>query len=212
MALYIKTLVYNAFQVNTYVIYDESGNTLVVDPACYTTKEQEHLADFISDNNLTIRFMVNTHCHVDHVLGNGFIYKTYGIKPMIHRSGLVFYENLVIQANTFGFEVDNVIYPDQYLEDGDEIILGDERLTVSYTPGHAEGSICLVYKKGKWIVTGDLLFYMSIGRTDLPTGSLETLLASVRNKVFIYSDDYIIYPGHGQSTSLGFERKHNPYL
>ncbi len=212
MALCIKTLVYNAFQVNTYIVYDESGNTLVIDPACYTTREQEHLADFISKNNLKVSHMVNTHCHVDHVLGNEFIFQKYGIKPMIHRSGLVFFEHLVVHANTFGFDVENIVYPEEYLEDGDEIKLGEETINILYTPGHAEGSICLAYEKEKWIVTGDLLFFMSIGRTDLPTGSLETLLASVRNKIFIYDDTYVLYPGHGQSTTVGFERKNNPYL
>lgn len=212
MALCIKTLVYNAFQVNTYIVYDESGNTLVIDPACYTTREQEHLADFISKNNLKVSHMVNTHCHVDHVLGNEFIFQKYGIRPMIHRSGLVFFEHLVVHANTFGFDVENIVYPEEYLEDGDEIKLGEETINILYTPGHAEGSICLAYEKEKWIVTGDLLFFMSIGRTDLPTGSLETLLASVRNKIFIYDDTYVLYPGHGQSTTVGFERKNNPYL
>lgn len=212
MALSIKTLVFNAFQVNTYVISSDSGDCLIVDPACYSSTEQENLAKYIEENSLTVRYVINTHCHVDHVLGNGFVHHRYGIKPMMHRAGLIFCDNLVAHANTFGFEVDEVIYPDEFLDDGDILTLGDTILKVAYTPGHADGSICIINDNDRWIVAGDLLFYMSIGRTDLPTGSLERLLSSVRSKIFIYDDDFRIYPGHGHPTSIGFERKNNPYL
>lgn len=212
MALSIKTLVYNAFQVNTHVISSESGDCLIVDPACYSTAEQEHFAKYIEENSLSVRYVINTHCHVDHVLGNGFIYDRYGIKPMIHKEGLIFFDNLVAHANTFGFEVDEVIYPEAFLEDGDTLTLSDNIMKVAYTPGHADGSICIINEADRWVIVGDLLFYMSIGRTDLPTGNLERLLHSVRSKIFIYDDDYRIYPGHGHPTTIGFERKNNPYL
>jgi hydroxyacylglutathione hydrolase len=212
MALNIKTLVFNAFQVNTYVISDQKGNCLLVDPACYSTREQEQLASFLTENNLTVQYTVNTHSHVDHVLGNSFVYRGYGFKPLIHRDGLVFYDHMLAHANTFGFEIDELIYPEEFLEEGQVLKLGDEEMKVHYTPGHADGSVCLVHEAGRWIVTGDLLFYLSIGRTDLPTGNLEKLLHSVRNKIFIYGDEYTLYPGHGNATTIGYERRNNPYL
>jgi hydroxyacylglutathione hydrolase len=212
MALYIKPLIYNAFQVNTYLIYDDAGNGIVVDPACYTSREQEHLTREIAQLGLTVRYVVNTHSHVDHVLGTGFMYRSYGLKPLIHQAGLPFYDHLSEYAYSFGFELDELVIPEEFLEDGDELILGEERMKVLYTPGHADGSICLAHDAGKWIVTGDLLFQLSIGRTDLPTGSLEVLLKSVREKILMYDDEYTIYPGHGPATAVGFERKNNPFL
>ncbi len=212
MALNIKTLVYNAFQVNTYVIYDDKGKCIVVDPACYSQQEQNHLAAFLADNGLNVERIVNTHSHVDHVLGTGFMYRKYGLKPVIHRAGLPFYDHMAAHALSFGFEIDELVVPEEFIEDGDELMLGGEKIGVLYTPGHADGSVCLVHEAGKWIVTGDLLFQLSIGRTDLPTGSLEVLLRSVREKVLVYDDDYVIYPGHGPKSTIGFERLNNSFL
>lgn len=212
MALSVKPLVYNAFQVNTYVVSHPDGDCMIIDPACYSTHEQQNLAHFIEHNNLTVKYVINTHSHVDHVLGNGFIYSKYGVKPLIHSSGLLFYDSIIDHANTFGFEVDDLVHPEEFLEDNQKIMLGDTPLMIAYTPGHADGSICLINETDRWIIAGDLLFYMSIGRTDLPTGNLEKLLSSVRNRIFVYDDDFVIYPGHGGSTTVGFERRNNPYL
>lgn len=212
MALSIKALVYNAFQVNTYVIWNAEGSCIVVDPSCYSQKEQEHLADFIKREGLSVADVINTHSHVDHVLGNSFMFHRYGKRPLIHSAGLVFYDTLTMYANSFGFELDEVVTPENFLEDQQVIMLGEEAIRIAYTPGHADGSICLIHEAGHWIVSGDLLFLNSIGRTDLPTGSLETLLKSVHQKLFIYPDDYRVYPGHGSPTTIGYERRNNPYL
>lgn len=212
MALAIKTLVFNAFQVNTYLVYHENGECLLVDPACYTSREQEHLTRVLEEDHLTLKYVVNTHSHVDHVLGARYIDQVYGIKPMIHRDGLVFYNQMISHANSFGFDLEEVVLPEEFLNDGDIIRLGDEEISILYTPGHADGSICLAHAAGQWIITGDLIFYGSIGRTDLPTGNLERLLQSVRDKIFPFPDAFRLYPGHGQPTSVGFERRHNPYL
>jgi len=212
MALEIKTLVFNAFQVNTYLVYHSNGECLLVDPACYTAREQAQLTRLLDEQQLTLKHVVNTHSHVDHLLGVGYVFQTYGIRPKIHHGGLVFYDHMVSHANTFGFELDEVVVPEEFLSDGDSVFLGDEEIKILYTPGHADGSICLAHDAGQWIITGDLIFYGSIGRTDLPTGNLERLLGSVREKIFPYPDDYRLYPGHGQPTTVGFERRNNPYL
>lgn len=212
MSLSVKTLVFNAFQVNTYIIYDEDGNCMLVDPACYSSKEQAELANFIKENNLNVKYSLNTHSHVDHILGNSFIYRKYGIKPIIHKEGLPFYDDLKNHAYTFGFEVDEIVVPIDFLENEHKIKLGNEEILILYSPGHADGSICLISETGRWIISGDLLFYMSIGRTDLPTGNIEKLLNSIKNNILVYDDDYVVYPGHGSPTTVGFEKKNNPYL
>lgn len=212
MSVNLKTFVFNAFQVNTYLIYDEDGNCIIVDPACYDEYEQNQLKEFITQNNLKPKYLINTHCHIDHILGNPFVYHEYGLKPMIHKAGLPFLDGAQEYASGFGFDVNEIIEPDTFLEDEAVIKLNETDLIIKYTPGHADGSVCIVNEKQKWIITGDLLFYGSIGRTDLPSGSLETLLRSIREKIFIYDDEYMIFPGHGRETVIGFEKKHNPYL
>ncbi len=212
MSLQIKRFVFNAFQVNTYVVYHPNGDALVVDPACYTAREQEELEHFLKGNSLNIKYVVNTHSHVDHVLGNGFLAREHNVIPMIHKAGIPFYHSMTHFANSYGFELDNPVMPEEFLEEGDDILLGDQIIKVAYSPGHANGSICLVYEAGKWIITGDLVFHGSIGRTDLPTGNLELLLSSVRRVILPHADDFVLYPGHGQQTTVGFERRNNPFL
>lgn len=212
MSLNVKKLIYNAFQVNTYVVYHENGEALIVDPACYSPQEQQGLSAFIEENNLQVKFVINTHNHVDHLLGNGYVFQRYGIKPMIHEAGKVFFDSMLAYAYNFGFDMDQVTEPGGYLVEGQHIVLGDEILGIACTPGHADGSISIISESGRWIITGDAVFYQSIGRTDLPTGNLEKLLSSIHRKILNHPDDFVLYPGHGPQTTVGFERKNNPYL
>jgi hydroxyacylglutathione hydrolase len=212
MSLSVKCLVFNAFQVNTYLIIHDAGEALVVDPACYSVKEQDQLKSFITEHKLTIRYVINTHSHIDHILGNDCMFLHTGLKPQIHQEGMFLYETSDLFARSLGFEMVNPVVPERFLKDGDELILGEEMIRIEYTPGHANGSVCLISESSKWIITGDLLFYQSIGRTDLPTGNLETLLASIRRTVLSRPDDFVLYPGHGRPTTVGFERRNNPFL
>lgn len=212
MPLTIHRMVFNAFQVNTYIVYHSDGDAMIVDPACYTSREQEEINRFITKNKLNVRHIVHTHCHVDHILGTRYVCETFGLLPKMHQGGLPFYESMVEFAFGYGFEVDKPFMPAEYLADADVITLGDQQLKVSYTPGHADGSICLVSESDKWIITGDLVFYGSIGRTDLPTGNIEMLLTSVRRAVLVYPDEFVLYPGHGHQTTIGYERRNNPFL
>ena len=212
MSLIIEPLIFNAFQVNTYFVYAENKECLVVDAACYDRDEQKQLSTFIEQHNLKPVRHINTHCHVDHVLGNSFLFHTYGIKPEIHIDALYHLEPLVDHAATFGFEIDEVVYPDKYLDDGQKISIGGHEIEILHTPGHAAGSVCLKHDADRWVITGDLIFHGSIGRTDLPSGNLETLLNSIHEKIFVLEDDFKLYPGHGHPTSVGFERNNNPFL
>ncbi|MDT8308671.1 MAG: MBL fold metallo-hydrolase [Bacteroidales bacterium] len=212
MSLSIHNLIFNAFQVNSYLVYSKNGDCLIVDPACYSQQEQQQLTNFISEHNLTPVRLINTHSHVDHVLGNNFVFKTYGLRPEIHKAGLIFHSSIIEHAAGFGFIVDTIVEPAEFLEDQQKITVGGETIEIAYTPGHADGSICLKYDKGKWVITGDLIFEDSIGRTDLPTGDLNTLLCSIHQKIFVIDDSYTLYPGHGRPTTVGYEKKNNPFL
>jgi len=156
--------------------------------------------------------MINTHAHIDHILGNTFVCEKYNLKPEAHIAGLKFYEIAPASGSVFGISVGKVIMPVDFLKEGDIVKIGNFSLKVLYTPGHADGSICLVNEEGSFVITGDVLFRESIGRTDLPTGNLDKLLESIRLKLFTLPDQYIVYPGHGPTTTIGFEKRNNPFI
>jgi len=208
----ISTFAFNSFGVNTYLLYDETNECLIIDPASQYTQEEQELSDFIEANRLKPVRMINTHAHIDHILGNTFVCEKYNLKPEAHIAGLKFYEIAPASGSVFGISVGKVIMPVDFLEEGDIVKIGNFSLKVLYTPGHADGSICLVNEEGSFVITGDVLFRESIGRTDLPTGNLDKLLESIRLKLFTLPDQYIVYPGHGPTTTIGFEKRNNPFI
>jgi len=208
----IKIFVFNAFAVNGFVLYDETGECVIVDPGCHTEDEKAKLAGFIESNNLKPVIMINTHFHIDHILGNHFVCKRYGLKPTGHADGSVFWETTREYGSAFGLDIDKVEKTEIFVEEGDIIRFGHSELEVRYTPGHAAGSICLVNHLQKFVIAGDVLFYGSIGRTDLPTGDFDTLMDSIKTRLFVLDDDYTVYPGHGPKTSIGFEKRNNPFI
>lgn len=208
----ISTFTFNSFGVNTYLLYDETKECLIVDPASQYTQEEQELSGFIEANGLKPVRMINTHAHIDHILGNTFVCEKYNLKPEAHFAGLKFYEVAPSSGSVFGISVGKVIMPVDFLKEGDIVKIGNFSLKVLYTPGHADGSICLVNDEGSFVITGDVLFQESIGRTDLPTGNLDKLLESIRLKLFILPDQYIVYPGHGPTTTIGFEKRNNPFI
>jgi glyoxylase-like metal-dependent hydrolase (beta-lactamase superfamily II) len=208
----ISTFTFNSFGVNTYLLYDETNECLIIDPACQYTQEEQELSDFIEANRLKPVRMINTHAHIDHILGNTFVCEKYNLKPEAHIAGLKFYEIAPSSGSVFGISVGKVIMPVDFLKEGDIVKIGNFSLKVLYTPGHADGSICLVNDEDSFVITGDVLFQESIGRTDLPTGNLDKLLESIRLKLFTLPDQYIVYPGHGPTTTIGFEKRNNPFI
>jgi len=169
----IEKIVFNPFQENTFVLFDETKECIIVDPGCYEEHEKEHLQDFITTNNLKPKKQIYTHCHVDHILGNNFIIETYGLKPEIHKAGLQFLLNGHEQGRIYGFQIEENAATDAFIEEGDIIKFGNSELKVVYTPGHADGSICFINDNQKFVITGDVLFRDSIGRTDFPTGAAD---------------------------------------
>ncbi len=208
----INRLVFNSFGVNTYIVNDNTGKCLIIDPACQYTSEETELLGFIKENNLTPVGIVNTHFHVDHILGNTLICNTFGLRPQCHKKCKMFWETAAEFGSVFGMKVENLIIPTDFIEEGDTIEYGNASLEVIYTPGHADGSVCLVNHTERYVITGDVLFRDSIGRTDLPTGNFNTLMDSIKTKLFNLPNDYIVYPGHGPETSIGYEKLNNPFL
>ena len=208
----IKTFVFNAFMVNTYLLYDETREAIIVDAACADEYEEDKLADFIESQGLKLVRNITTHNHVDHILGNAFIESKYHIRPEYHEASGPFLFTAKGVAATFGQELTGIPEAERFLVDDEMIRWGASELKVIYTPGHADGSVCLYNKVQEFILTGDVLFAESIGRTDLPSGNFDLLIESIREKLLVLPDSTIVYPGHGPETSIGHEKQYNPFV
>ena len=206
------SFVFNLFGENTYIIYLETGEAAIIDPGNSDAAENRKLADFISNNGLKPVLLLNTHAHIDHVLGNDFVHRQYGLSPRLHKSDLQILEALVFSSNFYGVNDTASPKPEAFLEEGDVVKLGNEELQVIFAPGHSPGSICFYSAKHKKLWGGDVLFRESIGRTDLPGGDFDTLANHIQNKLFKLPDDVVVYSGHGIPTTIGHEKKHNPFV
>lgn len=208
----IKSFTFNMFSENTYVLYDSSNECVIVDPGCFDPHEFEILQNFIADNNLIPVKLLYTHCHIDHVLGNYRVCNAYNMTSWCHALEVPQWLAIPTYAPMYGFpNLDLGEPPANKLNDGDTIKFGDSTLTCIFAPGHSPGSVCFFNKDEKQLIAGDVLFRMSIGRTDLPGGNHTQLINSIHTKLFVLPDDTIVYPGHMESTTIGFEKQHNPY-
>ena len=208
----IKIFEFNPFQVNTYVLHDERNECIIIDPGCNDDYERSELIDYIDANKLTVVKILNTHVHTDHILGNAFVCKHFGMGWEAHPDGKALWGMAREFGTVLNIKVEDIGLPQATFEDGDIIKFGNSELAVLYTPGHAAGSVCLVSHKQKFVISGDVLFRDSIGRTDLPTGNYEVLAESIRSKLFTLDGDYIVYPGHGPETTISYEMSFNQYL
>lgn len=210
--LQIKNFVFSPIQENTYVLYNELKECVIIDPGCYFDDEKNMLQDFITDNGLKPTMLLNTHCHLDHVFGNKFISETYGLTLHLHEKEKQLLSFAPASGLMYNMPFDNYIGEFILLKEGDKILLGTDELEVLETPGHSPGSICFYCRKQNFVIGGDVLFQRSVGRTDLPGGSLQTLLNNIRQKLFVLPDETIVYSGHGDPTSIGEEKLYNPFL
>jgi hydroxyacylglutathione hydrolase len=208
----IQTFVFNAFQVNCYVLWDETGECLILDACCLGESEQNRLSSFITANNLKPKISVYTHCHTDHVVAAAYLKEQYGLLPVIHRAGLPILATAAASGRVYGMIYPEPPQPESFVDEGVSVDFGQSSLKVLYTPGHVDGSICLHEENQRLLFTGDVLFRQSIGRTDLPTGDYDTLIGNIASKLMILPDDTRVFPGHGPETSIGFERIYNPFL
>ena len=208
----IKTFHFNPLMVNTYILSDETGEAVIVDPGNSQSYEDEQIREYIADKNLTIKYIINTHPHLDHIAGNPWCKKEFGVDVMLHEAGMKEYNRAFAYAAVFGFDIEKMPDPDRFLNEGDEVTFGNQKLKVLYTPGHCAGSICLYSVENQVIFTGDLIFEQCVGRSDLPTGNEMELQQSIREKIFTLPDEVTILSGHGDATTVGRERHGNPYV
>ncbi|OQY05945.1 MAG: hypothetical protein B6I20_00065 [Bacteroidetes bacterium 4572_117] len=208
----IKTFVFNPFQENTYLLYDETGEAVIIDPGCYAKSEEESLLSFIKENNIKLKHLLNTHSHIDHILGNQFVAKQFKLSLQSHKADVPLIERAKDQGAVFGIKTDKPPMPGKYLDEGMQIQFGNSVLDIIHAPGHSPGSLVFYNTKEKFMVVGDVLFNEGIGRTDLPGGNYDVLIDSIKNKLFPLGDDMEVYSGHGSTTTIGHERISNPFL
>ena len=208
----IKSFVCNPYQENTYLLYDDSLECVIIDPGMYNGDEQNAVLKFIAEKKLKPVLLLNTHCHIDHVLGNKFIYDTYGILPQFHKGEEAVLNAVVAYAPQMGINYEVSPLPVTYLPENGSISFGNSQLELIFSPGHSPAHLCFYNKEEKILIGGDVLFYRSIGRTDLPGGNHDQLISNIREKIFTLPDDCKVYPGHGPATSIDFEKENNPFL
>lgn len=207
----IQTFTFNPFSENTYLVYDETGEGVVIDPGCYEKSEKETLQQFIESNNIKVRYLLNTHCHIDHVLGNDFVKAKYNVPFLINKNDEPVLRSVKAYAPSYGFNQYHEVLPDGYLAEGDTVSFGNIIFEILFLPGHAPGHIGFYHKESHSLLSGDVLFEQSIGRTDLPGGDFNTLIKSIHQKIFTLPDNVIVYPGHGNPTTVGEEKVSNPF-
>lgn len=210
--LKIKTFTFNPFQENTYLLYNEKNEAILIDPGCYEEYEKQELSQFLTDNNIEIKLLLNTHCHVDHVLGNNFIEQKYGLITRMHELELPVLRAVATYASNYGFVYQAATESQDFLLDFEQINFGDDTLEVLFCPGHSPGSVCFYNAKQNFLIAGDVLFYRSIGRTDLPGGDHATLIRSIKNRLLNLPPETVVYPGHGPSTTIAAEKQYNPFI
>jgi len=210
--LNVQTFTFNPVQENTYILYNEERLCCIIDPGCYFASEEIELRNFIELHQLTPKYLLNTHCHLDHIFGNRFVHKAFGLSLHLHKLEKQVLDFGPASGQMWQLPFDNYDGELIYIDENDKIQLGNDELSILFTPGHSPGHICFYDKAGKFLIGGDVLFNGSVGRTDLPGGSFETLEQSIKTKLYALPPDVIVYPGHGDSTTIGDEMKTNPFV
>jgi glyoxylase-like metal-dependent hydrolase (beta-lactamase superfamily II) len=208
----IKTFTCNPYQENTYLLYDEVGNCAIIDPGMYGQEEEEMVSSFISEKGLTPTLLLNTHCHIDHVLGNKYIADTYGLLPQFHEGELPLLIEVQNYAPQMGIRYEVSPIGETFLPPSGEIMLGKHSLKLIFAPGHSPAHLCFYNAEQNFLIGGDVLFRQSVGRTDLPGGNHQQLMDSISNAIYTLPEETIVYPGHGPETTIGFEKMNNPFI
>lgn len=211
MAGIIK-LTFNPFQENTYVVYGDNGDCWIVDPGCSNAGEEARLKRAIEDKRLKPVRLLLTHAHIDHILGNAFVHETWGLKPWLHEKEMPVFQFAAQAANMWGIPYRQGPEPEGFISESETLELDGQSFDILFTPGHSPGEVCFLNREAGYCVAGDVLFYGSIGRTDLPGGDYDTLIASIERELLTLPDATIIYSGHGPDTNIGQERRQNPFL
>jgi hydroxyacylglutathione hydrolase len=211
--IFFQKFVFNFFYENTYVVWEQdSKEGMIVDPGCYNLTEKEELKNYIINNKISVKYMVLTHCHIDHIFGCKFIKDEFSPVFYSPEQDQFLLEKTDMQAGLFQVKIDEVPYPDKFLNEKTNLTIGNTKPKIIFTPGHTPGEYCIFFEREKTCLSGDVLFNGSIGRTDLWGGSINTLLDSIKKNILTLSDDVKVLPGHGEETTIGRERRFNPFL
>ncbi len=210
----IKVFEFNPVSENTYVIYDDTNECIIIDAGCYFHEEKTQLLDFIVDNSLVVKHIINTHLHFDHVLGLNFVMDQFKLELQAHKADEFLLEQLKSQLQMFGFPDNGEPAPKigKYLTEEDIIKFGNQELKLFHVPGHSPGSLVFYNEKAGCMIAGDVLFRGSIGRTDLPQGNHQQLIDGIKAKLLGLPSETVVYSGHGPSTTIGYEKENNPFL
>jgi hydroxyacylglutathione hydrolase len=210
--LTVKRFIFNPIQENTYVVYDGKDACAIIDPGCYFPEEKRSLSSWLKESGLHPNLLLNTHCHLDHVFGNKWAAEHYHLELQIGEKELWTFKFAPESGIRWSMPFENYSGNLSYMKDGDEILMGKDKLNVIFTPGHSVGHVVFYNENQGILIGGDVLFRMGIGRTDIPGGDSDTLIKSITEKLFTLPDDTIVYPGHGEPTTIGYEKENNPFL
>jgi hydroxyacylglutathione hydrolase len=209
----VHSFVFSPFQENTYVVADDAtGEAVVIDPGCYEQHEKEELARFIEEKKLKIKYLLLTHAHLDHVFGCAFVKRKYSVKLYLHEKDLPIFNDVPNRMAMFGLRGYDPTEVDEYLHEGEQINFGNTTFDIVFVPGHAPGHVAFINHAERYVIGGDVLFRRSVGRTDLPYGDFETLENSIRTQFYTLPDDYKVYAGHMEPTTIGQEKRSNPFV
>ncbi len=208
----VAVFTFNDFQENTYVLYDDTGECMIVDPGIHNEIEEIQFSEFLIARGLTPKILFNTHCHLDHVFGNQYVADKYDLKLMSHKGEQVVLDFVPKMCEMYGIAYKGSPDIDIFVEEGEVIEFGNQKLKAILTPGHSPASLSLYNADSHILIAGDVLFKGSIGRTDLPGGDYDTLIQVVKEKIFTLPDETVVYPGHGPSTTVGVEKQTNPFF
>ncbi|HAW21194.1 MAG TPA: MBL fold hydrolase [Flavobacteriales bacterium] len=208
----IKKFVFSPFQENTYVLYNEDKEAWIIDPGCFYEEEAQALKEFILEEGLTPVKLLNTHCHLDHIFGNNFVHREYGLLPEYHKLDQPMLDMAPSQAKLYGIDgFQDSPNAESFLKEGTTINLGQVGFEVRFVPGHAPGHVAFINHSEQIVIGGDVLFHHSIGRTDLPFGDYDTLIHSIKSQFYTLAPEFTVYSGHGPETTIGEEINNNPF-
>jgi hydroxyacylglutathione hydrolase len=210
--LSVKAFTFNPVEENTYILYNENKHCCIIDPGCYFEKERHGLKTYIQETGLTPVLLLNTHCHLDHVFGNKFVHDTWNLTLHIHEKEKTMLDLAPASGEMWQLPFDAYDGPLVYLKEEEIIKIGEDKLEIRFAPGHSPGHIIFYHEAGDFVISGDVLFNGSIGRTDLPGGDYDTLINSIQTQLFTLADDTKVYSGHGPMTTIGFEKMNNPFV
>lgn len=210
--LHVQPFTFNPFSENTYLVYNDSKEAIIFDPGLYNSYDEQELLEYIEQNGIKPKYLINTHCHIDHIFGNTFVSEKFSLDLHAHQLESNILKMGKASASMYGLHYRESVDIKVPIDEKDTIVLGRDQLKILFTPGHSPGSLSFYSEEAGFVIAGDVLFRESIGRTDLPGGDYNTLIHSIRTELFVLPENTVVYSGHGPETDIAHEKIHNPFL